>query len=157
MTSINTPGARPAFQGAASGRDCQGSSPLGLRDRSSASQPVDRTVCHARDVRDRATMESSSGDDVSTDQQDVMVGVCGRDHACRQRAEHASSVDLLAPGILMGGSVGPGPEAARRAGVATVDVAAEDDGAGDRATCKERPELGALRAVGRHLVGLRGS
>src|SRR3954454_1165316 len=74
----------------------------------------------------------------------------------RGRAERARSVDVLAPGVLFGRRVGAGPEALRGAGGATVDVTPEDDGAGGRATCKERPELGALQVVCSHLIGPAG-
>ena len=37
-----------------------------------------------------------------------------------------------------------------------VDVASEDDGAEDSATCKECAELGALGVVRNHLIGFMG-
>ena len=54
----------------------------------------------------------------------------------------------------MGRAVGAGPEAERGAGGPTVEVAADDDGAGGSATCQHRPELGALRVVRGHLIAL---
>ena len=90
------------------------------------------------------------------DQQDVMVGMRGGDHLGRGRAERARSIDVLTPGVLLRGPVGAGPEALRGAGGATIDVAREDDGAVGRATCKERPELGALRVVCSNLIGPAG-
>ena len=86
------------------------------------------------------------------DEQDVVVGVCSRHNLRRRRAERGGSVDLLTPGVLAGGPIGPGPEAVRGAGGPAVDVAAEDDCASSRATRKERSELGALRSVGADLV-----
>jgi hypothetical protein len=53
----------------------------------------------------------------------------------------------LESGGLLGGPVGAGPEAGGGAGVATVDVTAEDDGACVPATRKERREFDALRVV----------
>src|SRR3954471_14461217 len=97
-----------------------------------------------------------------TDQQDVVVRVRGREHLGRGRAKPAAPVDVLEPGGLVGGPVGAGPGAVGPAGAATVDVAAEDDGAGGCATGEERPELGALRVVrgrldGRERVEVRGA
>src|SRR4051812_16482805 len=63
---------------------------------------------------------------------------------------------MLEPGGLLSGPVGAGPEAVGGAGVATVYVTPEDDGAGGRATCEERRELGALRVVPGHLDGRAG-
>src|SRR4051794_41866 len=83
-----------------------------------------------------------------------MVGVRAGDHLGRGRAERARSIDLLTPGVLLAGHVGANPEALRGAGGAPVDVAREDHGAGGRATCKECPELVALRAVCSHLIAL---
>ena len=85
--------------------------------------------------------------EVRADQQHVVVGVRGRHHLRRWRAEHAASVDVLEPGGLLGGPVGAGPEAGGGTGVATVDVTSEGDGACGRATRKERRELDALRVV----------
>lgn len=83
-----------------------------------------------------------------------MVSVCARHHLHRGRAERAASIDLLASGVRVGGTVGSGPEAMGGAGEETVDVAPEDDGAVGRATGKERSELGALRVVRGHLNDL---
>src|SRR5690242_19135116 len=78
----------------------------------------------------------------------------GGHHPGRGRAKRACSVDLLAPGILVRGTVGAGPEAVRGAGGVTVHVASEDDGAGRRTASKDRSELGALQLVRGHLNGL---
>ena len=85
--------------------------------------------------------------------QDVVVTVRGRHHLRRGRAERAASVDVLKSGGLLGGSVGAGPDAGGGAGVATVDVTPEGDGACGRATCKERREFDALRVVPGDLNG----
>ena len=71
-------------------------------------------------------------------------------------AERAGSVDVLTPGVLVGGAVGASPKAVGGAGRVTIDVAPENDGAGGSATCKERPELGALWVVRGHFIGLVG-
>src|SRR5215467_14830014 len=92
-------------------------------------------------------IKSSVCAEMCTDQQDVVVGVYGGHHPRRGRAKRSCSVDLLTPGILVRGTVGAGPEAVRGAGGATVHVAAEDDGAGRRAACKDHSELGALQLV----------
>ena len=92
--------------------------------------------------------------EVRANQQEVMVRVRGRHHLRRGRAERAGSVHLLTTGVLVGGPVGSNPEALGRAGGATIDVASEDDGAGGRAAGEERLELGALRGVRGHLIGL---
>src|SRR3954454_6337709 len=85
-----------------------------------------------------------------------MVAVPGGHHLDQGRVERAGSIDVLAPGVLLGGPVGAGPEALGGAGGATVEVAREDDRAGGRTTGQERPELGALWVVCRHLIGLVG-
>ena len=54
----------------------------------------------------------------------------------------------------MRGTVGAGPEAVRGAGGVTVQVASEDDGAGRRAACKDRSQLGALQLVRGRFNGL---
>ena len=77
-------------------------------------------------------------------------------HPCGRGAERAGSVDVLTPGVLVGRTVGAGPEAVGGAGGETVDVASEDHGAGDGSACEERAELGALRSVRGYLIGLRG-
>src|SRR5215467_9068753 len=99
-------------------------------------------------------IKSSVCAEMCTDQQDVVVGVYGGHHPRRGRAKRACSVDLLTPGILVRGSVGAGPEAVRGARAATVHVASEDDGAARRAVGQDRSELGALRRVRGHLIGL---
>ena len=92
---------------------------------------------------DGQMMKSRLCGEMRADQQNVVVGVCGRLQPRRGRAERAGSVDVLTPGVLVGGLVGAGPEAVGGARGATVDIAPEDDGAGSPATCKERPELAA--------------
>src|SRR5947209_1877966 len=101
-------------------------------------------------------MGSSSCGEVRADEQDGVVGVSGRHHPRGGGAEPAGSIDLLTSGILVAGPVAASPEAERRAGGPTVDVASEDDCAGGRVTCKAGPELGALRAVRGRLIGLGG-
>src|SRR5439155_12529195 len=99
-------------------------------------------------------IKSSVCAEIRADQQDVVVGVYGGHHPRRGRAKRACSVDLLTPGILVCGTVGARPEAVRGAGGATVHVASEDDSAGRRAACKDRPELTALQLVRGRLNGL---
>src|SRR6185312_9205106 len=99
-------------------------------------------------------LSASGCAEVSTDQQDVVVGVYGGHHPCRGRAKRPCSVDLLTPGILVRGTVGARPEAVRGAGGATVHIASEDDSAGRRAAGKDRPELTALRLILSRLNGL---
>ena len=72
--------------------------------------------------------------EIRADQQDVVVGVDGRHDPRRGRAERGGSVDLLQPGILVGGTVGASPVVGRGARGVTVEVTAEDDGAAGRAT-----------------------
>ena len=90
------------------------------------------------------------------DQQDVVIGMSGRYHLGPGREEGRGSIDLLTPGVLMGGSVGSGPEAVWSAGRATVQVAPEDDGSGGRAASEEGSEFRALGCVRGDLVGFRG-
>ena len=89
------------------------------------------------------------------DDQDVVVGVSGRHHA-REGDAAQPCRNVLTTRILVGGRIGADPEAGGSTGGTTVEVAPEDDGAVDRATCKERPELDALRVVRRHLIALMG-
>ena len=55
--------------------------------------------------------ESSLSGEVRADQQDVVIGVYGRQHPRCGRAERAGSVDVLVRGVLVGGDVSAGPEA----------------------------------------------
>jgi hypothetical protein len=90
------------------------------------------------------------------DEQDVVIGVCGRYDVRRRRAQRPGAVDLLDPGVLVGRRVAAHPEAARSARGQAVDVASEDDRARGLPTRQHRPELGALRGVGGDLDGLVG-
>ena len=58
--------------------------------------------------------------EVGADLEDVVVGVRGRHHLGRGRAERAVSVDALESRGLVGGTVGPGPGALGRARAASV-------------------------------------
>ena len=89
---------------------------------------------------------------MKADQQDVVVGVRGRQHRRRWRAERSAPVDVLEPRGLRGTAVGADREAAGRARVAAIDVAAERDAAGRRAAGEDRGQLRALRVVAAHLA-----